>query len=343
MSARIGLVAIGRNEGPRLERCLRSVVGQVASAVYVDSGSTDGSVELAAGLGVEVVELDPSTPFTAARARNEGFARLLERDPEIELVQFVDGDCEVADGWLDRAAAELQSRPDVAVVCGRRRERDVDGSIYNRLIDLEWDTPVGEASACGGDSMMRVEPLRAAGGFNAALIAGEEPELCLRLRREGRKIVRIDAEMTRHDAAMTRLGQWWRRAVRCGHAYAEGAWMHGRSPERYNVRQVGSTLAWGVVLPVLAIAPAWVTNGWSLLGLLAYPLQWVRIAARQRRRDRSGSDSRLYATSTVMGKFAQCVGIGLFALNLLRGRRAGLIEYKAQPAGDEGPSEEAPG
>ncbi len=342
MSARIGLVAIGRNEGVRLERCLRSVVDQVVSVVYVDSGSTDNSVELASGLGAEVVELDPSTPFTAARARNEGFARLLERDPEIELVQFVDGDCEVADGWLDRAAAELQSRPDVAVVCGRRRERDRDASVYNRLIDLEWDTPVGEAGACGGDSMMRVEPIRAASGFNASLIAGEEPELCLRLRREDWKIVRIDAEMTRHDAAMTRLGQWWRRAVRCGHAYAEGAWMHGRSPERYNVRQVGSSLAWGVVLPALGVAPAWVTNGWSLLALLAYPLQWIRIAAQQRRQGRSAHDGRLYATFTLLGKFAQCVGTALFALNLLRGTRAGLIEYKARPAGGEGDSDGTP-
>ena len=109
---RIGLVAIGRNEGDRLRKCLLSAIGKVSHAVYVDSGSVDGSVEFARSLGVEVVELDLSRPFTAARARNAGFERLLQAEPQIEYVQFVDGDCELVEGWLTRAAAELDARPD---------------------------------------------------------------------------------------------------------------------------------------------------------------------------------------------------------------------------------------
>ena len=118
----LGVVAIGRNEGERLRRCLNSVVGRGHTVVYVDSGSTDGSTELAHELGADVVELDLSLPFTMARARNTGFSRLLELDPEVRFVQFVDGDCELVDGWLERAAV-IESRPEVAVVCGRRRER----------------------------------------------------------------------------------------------------------------------------------------------------------------------------------------------------------------------------
>ena len=148
---RIGLVVIGRNEGERLRQCLLSGIGKVAHIVYVDSGSTDGSIELARALGVDVVELDLSTPFTAARARNAGFAHLLQKDAQLEFVQFVDGDCEVVEGWIGSALAQLEAQSDVAVVCGRRRERFPEQSIYNRLCDMEWDTPIGEAKACGGD------------------------------------------------------------------------------------------------------------------------------------------------------------------------------------------------
>ena len=91
----VGVVVIGRNEGPRLERCLASLIGAAQKIVYVDSGSTDGSVQMARRLGVEVVELDMTMPFTAARARNEGFARLQHVLPSMRHVQFVDGDCEV--------------------------------------------------------------------------------------------------------------------------------------------------------------------------------------------------------------------------------------------------------
>ena len=76
MATVIGVVVIGRNEGQRLERCLRSLAQGADKVMYVDSGSTDGSLQLAANLGVEVLALDMSTPFTAARARNEGFAAL---------------------------------------------------------------------------------------------------------------------------------------------------------------------------------------------------------------------------------------------------------------------------
>ncbi|WP_242729061.1 glycosyltransferase family A protein [Microcoleus vaginatus] len=100
----IGLVASGRNEGQRLRPCLVSATDKVARVVYVDSGSTDGSLELARSIGADTVELDLSILFTPARARYEGFARLLELAPAIEFVQFVDGDCELVDGWVQRVA-----------------------------------------------------------------------------------------------------------------------------------------------------------------------------------------------------------------------------------------------
>lgn len=324
----IGIVTIGRNEGERLRVCLHSALGLGHSVVYVDSRSTDGSVELARTMGVEVVELDMSAPFTAARARNAGFERLVEIDPGVKYVQFVDGDCEIADGWLDRAFHTLETRLEVAVVFGRRRERFPERTVYNRLADLEWDVPVGDVKACGGDSMMRVSAFRPVGGFNPAIIAGEEPELCVRLRQRGWKIVRLDAEMTLHDMAMTRFRQWWLRSVRTGHAYAEGTAMHGRPPERHFVPQVRSVLFWGLLIPLVTLVLAWPTSGVSLLLLFGYGLLYYRIYRRRRRQGDSARDSRLYALFCVLGKFPQAFGLLRYWAGRLSGRRSGIIEHK---------------
>jgi GT2 family glycosyltransferase len=324
----VGLVAIGRNEGERLHQCLMKARGQVTCLVYVDSGSTDGSLELARSIGADVVELDLSTPFTAARARNEGFARLLQVSPDIEFVQFVDGDCEIVDGWLDRAQQELVAKPDVAVVCGRRRERFPEATAYNKLCDIEWNTPIGEAKACGGDSMMRTSAFQQVGGFNPALIAGEEPELCVRLRQNSWKILRLDAEMTLHDAQMTRFDQWWKRSQRAGHAYAEGAWLHGNTPERHWVKDTIRIWLWGFVLPLLALGTAWFTHGWSLLLLIAYPVLTYRIYHRMQQENLQPKDAALYAISCVVGRFPQLQGQILFHQRRLLGQRSNLIEYK---------------
>ena len=145
----IGAVVIGRNEGRRLEVCLRSVAKQLQDVVYVDSGSSDGSVDLARSLGATVVQLSSDDPFTAARARNAGVARLHELDGPIAYVQFIDGDCELQPQWVEKARDFLDNNPAVAVVCGRRRERYPEASRYNRLCDIEWDTPVGPIDSCG--------------------------------------------------------------------------------------------------------------------------------------------------------------------------------------------------
>src|SRR5260221_10812719 len=176
-----GIVAIGRNEGERLKRCLRSLPA-TARVIYVDSGSTDGSEIWARDFGAEVVHLDLSTRFTAARARNAGFRRLLELAPQITCVQFIDGDCELASEWPASAIAFLRDHADVAAVFGRRREKNPDRSIYNKLCDWEWDGQAGDARACGGDVMMLATALHSVGGYRESLIAGEEPEVCLRLR-----------------------------------------------------------------------------------------------------------------------------------------------------------------
>ena len=326
---RLGVVAIGRNEGERLRSCLASVLGAGRTVVYVDSGSTDDSVAWARSQGAEVVELDLSIPFTAARARNAGLDRLAAAAPGLEYVQFADGDCEIIKGWIERAEHELESDRKLAVVCGRRRERHPEASIYNRLCDMEWNTPVGPARACGGDALMRVSALREVGGFDPGLIAGEEPELCVRLRQRGWGVLRIEAEMTLHDAAMTRFGQWWKRNVRAGHAYAEGAAMHGKPPERHLVKETRSNWFWGALVPLLALAPVWPSRGWSALLILGYGILDWRIARFMKKRGFSNRDARTYALFVTLGKFPQMIGQLKFVLSRVFGKRSRLIEYKS--------------
>ena len=326
----IGVVVIGRNEGNRLYHCLLSVVGEGITIVYVDSGSTDGSVALARSLSVHVVDLDLSIPFTAARARNAGFEYVLQVEPNIEFVQFIDGDCLLVEGWLERAVVELVSQPYVVVVCGRRREEFPANSIYNRLCDIEWDTPVGEAKACGGDAIMRISALKQASGFNPTLIAGEEPELCVRLRQAGGKILRINAEMTMHDAQITRFGQWWKRSLRGGHAYAEGSWLHGRSPEQHCVKESRSIWFWGLLLPLVAIATTPLTFGVSiLLVLTAYVLLIYKVYKNTLQRGFQSEDALLYSLFCVLGKFPQVQGQIQFHISRLLKRQRTLVEYKS--------------
>lgn len=325
METGIGVVVIGRNEGLRLERCLRSLAHGAEQVVYVDSGSSDGSVAMAQALGVHVLALDMARPFTAARARNEGFACLQRLLPSMRYVQFVDGDCEVDPGWLASAQAFLQAHPEVAVVCGRRRERFPQRSIYNWLCDLEWDTPIGEAKACGGDALMRVDAFTQVGGFRPDLIAGEEPELCVRLRAKGWKIWRLAAEMTLHDAAMTHFSQWWRRSLRAGHAYAEGAFLHGRAPEHHWLRESRRAWLWGLGIPLATVLASGLLGGWALLLLLIYPLQAARLAGRG---GKSRRENWLQAVFLVLGKFPEMLGQVKFLLNRFAAGKAALIEYK---------------
>lgn len=323
------MAVIGRNEGERLKVCLRSVLGQCAHVVYVDSGSTDHSVAFARSQGVEVVELDGLRPFTAARARNAGAARLLELAPDLEYVQFIDGDCELRSGWLEDAANALRARSGLAAVCGRLRERNRNASIYNRLCDLEWDRPAGPTDACGGIAMMRVKAFVEAGGFNPDLVCGEEPELCLRLRRRGWGIERLATDMAVHDAAMTRFGQWWRRASRSGYAYAQGAWRYGRSSAGSSLRPVMSIALWSGLVPLLILGTGLLMPALAVLPALAYAVQYRRMAGQQRRRGICAADARLYAVFTLLGKFAQSGGVLRFLLHRIARRRPVLMEYKS--------------
>lgn len=323
--ASVAVVVIGRNEGARLLACFQSLLIHTQHIIYVDSGSTDQSVFHAAQRGIDVVALDMSIPFTAARARNAGLNRLQQCYPDCTWVQFIDGDCQIAPNWLHDAVDFLNTHDHVAIACGRLREMYPERSIYNWMCDREWDTPIGIAKACGGIALTRVSAIMAVHGFNEQLIAGEEPELCVRLRQAGWLIWRIDAEMAKHDAAMHRFSQWWKRTKRGGYAFAQGADMHGQAPELHWVAERNRARVWAGLIPVLLLLALFIKPCVALGFCLIYPLQIVRLSLKSAYPYKNALPQAFFQ---VLGKFAEMAGQLTFLWRKYVSRTVALIEYK---------------
>jgi cellulose synthase/poly-beta-1,6-N-acetylglucosamine synthase-like glycosyltransferase len=319
-----GFVLIGRNEGDRLKAAIRSLLPLNVPMVYVDSGSTDGSVEFAKSVGVITVPLNLDVPFTAARARNAGFAELLKRHRGLAFVHFMDGDCILEPGWLDKALQLMRGNSRLAVVCGIRKELDPSRSIYNWMCDIEWNQPEGEATACGGDALFRVTAFQEANGYNPNLLAGEEPELCLRLREKGWTIWRSSQTMTRHDAAITRFSQFWKRGVRSGYGQAKVALIHRNSDKNIWFKESVRPLAYAMI-PILALVLAFFFGPWGLAPLIVFPVQIARIA---RRMGPGVLNSWRYGLLITVAKFAETQGTLALLKDVVFGKQRKIIEYK---------------
>jgi GT2 family glycosyltransferase len=326
----VGIVVIGRNERERLAQCLASVQALNRPVLYVDSASCDGSAGLARSLGVPTLELDPARPMSAARARNEGFDALLRVFPELRFVQFLDGDCTLLPHWIESAEQALRGDARRAAVFGEILEREPGATLYNRLCASEWRSSPGELSNHGalvGISMVRTDVFRELQGFRAEVIAGEDSELGVRMGLAGYRIMRVDRPMAIHDAGLLRFSQWWRRAVRAGHAIGQRSHLHGSSRLRDCVRERASTVFWGIALPLAVVSTAIPTRGASVLLLAAYAVQAVRIWRFRRALGEEERDALLYATFVLIAKFANAVGLLAFHLNKAQGRYH-IIEYK---------------
>jgi GT2 family glycosyltransferase len=330
--SKIGVVLIGRNEGERLICCFKSLQAQLhqgVTVIYVDSGSTDGSCEAARERRIDVVELDMSIPFTASRARNAGFERLRHKVPQVEYVQFIDGDCELVEGWIIAAADTFDREPDVVAVCGWTRERFPEQTMYNRISDVEWHQgSVGPILHFAGNVMIRAEAFAEVGGYDNNVIAAEDDELSVRLRQAGGKLLRIDKKSVIHDIDMHTVFQWWQRAKRTGHAYAQVSYLHGAPPERKFFREIRGILLWGVILPISALALAPLTYGLSLIAFVRYPLTTLRIFYKTRRQGFSRKHSLAWGLSCTMSVFPGVIGASKFHLDRLHHRQHEIIEHK---------------
>ena len=262
----VSVVVIGRNEGERLARCLYSVAqadwhGNRYELIYVDSRSTDNSVAKAQALGAQVQVLDDASPC-AAKARNLGW-----RAAHGQYVLFLDGDTELHAEFVQRALVTLTD-PRLCAAWGHRRESKPQQSLYTKVLDLDWIYPTGRTLYFGGDVLVRREALAQVDGFDPSLKAGEEPEMCARLRAMGWEIEHIDAPMTLHDLAVNSFRAYWLRAYRSGIAYAEVAqrmrlrgdilWQHESRRDFYHGLLFTAS-------PVLLMAALWLSPALALM------------------------------------------------------------------------------
>lgn len=324
----VAIIAIGRNEGERLKSCLCTVLPAARTVIYVDSGSGDGTPEYAAQVGAQVVELDTSQPMSAARGRNEGFAYLQKVDPQVPYVQFLDGDCDLSDGWLEAGVAALEEHQDVAVVCGQVRELFPEATIYNLLADQQWQQPAGIVQFTGGRFLMRKDVFNDAGGFRADVIAGEDHDFSIRVRQLGWKLLQLDREMACHDMAMTRFSEYWKRSVRTGHSYAHVAALHGSKEDAF-ARDMRRIYIWALAVPMIALCLAPFTRGISLLALAClYAAQFLHNYLRGRRLGWSRRSSSISAWFNFVYKFPALLGIFQFRWRQWRGESFRIIEYR---------------
>lgn len=325
---RVSVVVIGRNEGERLVRCLESISameteGFAVETIYVDSASTDGSPQRAAAQGAKVIEVRPQRP-SAALGRNAGW-----RAASADFVLFLDGDTQLHPLFV-RRALEAMRDPAVAVVWGHRREAHPQQSIYVRTLDLDWIYPPGPSEFCGGDALMRRDVLEKVGGFDASLIAGEEPELCRRIRAVGNTIRHIDAPMTLHDLAINSFGAYWKRAFRAGHAYAEiSSRYHGSDDPLWRADSRRNLIHGSLILGTLALLP--LAFFWPLIGIAAVAQALVLIGRTFHRcawKTGNPKTRLLYALHSHIQQIPILAGQLSYYRDIWLGRQRSLIEYK---------------
>jgi glycosyltransferase involved in cell wall biosynthesis len=329
-SPALSIVVIGRNEGQRLARCLESIRAIRGFAklqlIYADSASTDGSPEVAAQFGAEVIVVHRERP-TAAIGRNAGWRRATQ-----ECVLFLDGDTILNPDFPRAAYSAMAADEKVCAVWGHRREVHPDKSIYNRVLDLDWVYAPGIVEACGGDVLMRRSALIKAGGYDEQLIAGEEPELCRRLRAKGHFILHIDHPMTLHDLHITRWSQYWKHARRAGYAYAEISDRFQSSADPLWRAAARRSLAlgcfWSLSLAAAFVASLCFSYIFFIIWACFFALLSARSAWKARWKERSLATLLLYGMHSHVQQLPISIGQMQYFFDKRGGKRRDLIEYK---------------
>ncbi len=311
----LGIVLIGRNERAHLKRAIDSLPLGINSVIYVDSGSADGSAEYIEAQHFPVHRLSSDKPFSAARARQEGFEILLTRFPYVEWVQFIDGDCALCEGWVESALEYLKNNPRVGVVCGMLEETAPYTSIFNRMNSLHWKTAqIGDITACGGIFMTHKAIFSSVGGFNTRLLTGEEAEFCGRVRAMEFKVVRLNKKMAQHDSALVTFSAWWRRAVWGGRGDAQRIDLIGKNSGIPEFRKYKSSLLWAFWVPLLSITGAILSTIWTIAlilpitGIGTYLLILFKIMHDRKSLGDEVGDALLYSALCILRKFPYLFG-----------------------------------
>ena len=279
----LSFVIIGRNAEWSIARLLNSIISRAPThlsveIIYVDSASTDRTIEIVSTYPVTVIQLSADQPLCASAGRFIG-----SRYATGKYVYFLDSDMELLDGWLQRALKELDEKPQIGVITGIVVDTDrtlkldeippIDYSAY-------FDAGLTDIQYAGGAAICRRLVLRQVGTWNPHIISDEESELCLRIRQGGYRVVRLEYPMTRHHTdpyfeISTLLGRRKRRLY-VGFGQTIRCFLHDKlllpylAERGYGLLGLGALLlAIGCVVMSLALHSAvWCLGFVGLLGLV---------------------------------------------------------------------------
>ena len=196
----LDVVIITKNQGWNVRRLIESVMreteGRVGTEIIlVDSASTDDTVDVASEFPIRVIRLSKRQRLTAAAGRHAGLSQTSG-----DIVLFLDGDMELRRNWIDAAMKTFVAEPNIAVVSGLVVDQPLNARRSQSLESLEElsESRYSDVPHGGGAAAYRRSVLDEVGSFNPYLFSDEEPELCLRIRHAGYRIVRLEQPIADH-------------------------------------------------------------------------------------------------------------------------------------------------
>ncbi|MEZ4664407.1 MAG: glycosyltransferase [Caldilineaceae bacterium] len=212
----LSAIIITKNQEWNIERLIESIQRGAAmlekvEIILVDSASTDATIERAQKYPIRIIQLQAEQRLTAAAGRHIGY-----KHSSGQLILFLDGDMELDPAWLPKALSVMENHPDIAVVSGLIIDlpKDAVSPGPNRTKAVH-DQEFFAVKYTGGAAMHRRRVIENVGDFNPYLYSDEEPDLCIRIRQQGHRIVRLYHPMVNHytdppGGIWSLVGRWRR-------------------------------------------------------------------------------------------------------------------------------------
>lgn len=285
----VSVALITRNQARFVGRLVESVLQEgrridIRDIVVADSASSDDTVAIARRYPVTVVRLSENLRLTAAAGRFVA-GRFCSGD----YVLYLDGDMQLCAGWLSRAVDYLDEHADVAVVSGTLVDVVPGETPPSPPTDVSASTVSQEVRHGGGAALYRRAVVEAVGDFRPDIYSDEEPELCLRIRQAGYRVVRLRQVIAYHfsDSQVTLAGliKRRRRKLFLGTGQNLRRSLGSRLFARYMIER-GFGLPMLFVCGIAAVALAvYVTTGvgtWLIVCAILMSAWFVLVAIRKR-------------------------------------------------------------
>jgi hypothetical protein len=157
------------------------------------------------------------------------------------------------------------------------------------------------------------------------------------MRGRGYRILHIDHPMTGHDLKITHLSQYWRRATRAGHAYAEVSERYRNSNDPSWTSERKANLIRGSFWPASLVVALLAGLRFGFLALVLWfallLLLSVRSAWKASWKKADPWTLFLYGIHSHLQQVPILVGQLQYQIDKRQGRTRKLIEYKERRAG----------